>query len=180
MASIIISVVLAIAYIVTYIAQRNLINTKNETIKDLTTRNQELERTSKVSLNVASERGKDMEVFKSLYNPEFLKQYLHMHITVEVNKVKTAAEQQSAQDKRMIEALNDHLNEGISYIAFMLHVEKKYTREQRIKFLHTYFDKGRDIYWYITNQKIESAEKKIAQTQLETPDVPNTPDGTKQ
>jgi hypothetical protein len=64
-------------------------------------------------------------------------------------------------------------------IAFMLHIERKYTREQRIQFFHTYFDKGKDLYWYMTNQKIELIESKKGLIQSETPDASNTLDGTK-
>jgi hypothetical protein len=157
---IVIMLVLAFAYIVTFIAQRNVIKSKNEAIGDLTLRSQELERTSRTSLSVASERSKDIELFKEMYNKDLLKQYLQMNINVEVNKVKAVAEQQSAEDKKMIETMNDYLNEGISYIAFMLYAEKKYSREQRIQFFHTYFDKGKDLYWHMTNQKIELVENR--------------------
>lgn len=179
MADWIIPTVLIILYLITSFHQRNVIRSKNETIKDLTTRNQELERVSNTSLGVASERAKDMGILKEMYSPDFLKQYLEMQITVEVNKVKSSADQQAAEDKRMIASLNEHLNEGISYIAYMLHVERKYTREQRIAFFHTFFDKGKNLYWYITNQKIESIESRINPNQSENSDVPNTLDGIK-
>lgn len=178
-ADIAIMLVLAIAYIWTTIAQAKVINAKNETIRDLTTRNQELDRVRQASSDLANNTAKELQTFKGMFDFDLLKQYMEIHIKVEVDRVKSAAEQQAAHDKRMIESMNDHLNEAISYLAFMLHVERKYTRDQRIKFFHLYFDKGKDLFWYITNQKIEKvekAEKQKNQIQSATPDVSNTPD----
>ena len=157
-ADVAIMVVIAVAYVWTALAQSKVIKSKNETINDLTTRNQEMARVSRASLDVASERVKDTEIFKQMYNPEMLKQYIEINIKNEVDKVKNVAEQQAVNDKEAIQVMNDSLNEGISYIAYMLYVEKKYTKEQRIKFFHTFFDKSKDLYWYITNKKIERIE----------------------
>jgi len=168
---------LAIAYIITFVVQKNLIKAKNETIEDLKVRNQELERTAKASLGVASERTKDVEVFKEMYNPELLKQYVSMNIKVEVDKIKNSAEKQAAEDKEMLKTMELHLNEGVSYIAYMLHVERKYTREQRIQFFHTYFRDGRDLFWYMSNQKIELIEKQKSLTESGSPDGSNIPRG---
>lgn len=57
-------------------------------VESLKSRNEELERTNKSSLNLASERAKDVDNFKNMYDPKYLKEYLNIHVKVEVEKAK--------------------------------------------------------------------------------------------
>lgn len=157
-----IMLVIAIAYIWTTIAQNKVIKAKNETIKSLVTKNEEFERLSKNTLHFASETSNSVKLFKEMFSPDLLEQYTKMQITVEVNKVKDEAAKKADSDRYMIDTMNDHLNEAINYITFILY-QNKYTRDQRIQFFHTYFKKGQDLFWYLTNKRIELIESKKAQ-----------------
>ena len=126
-------------------------------IDSLKSRNEELERTNKSSLSLASERAKDVDNFKNMYDPKYLKEYLQIHVKVEVEKAKDS--QQANLDNEQIKELIGFLNETINFITWYMVAEKKYDRDKRISFLHTFFDKSKDIVWAVSNQKIENLEK---------------------
>ena len=138
-------------------------------IESLKSRNEELERTNKSSLSLVSERSKDVDNFKNMYDPKYFKEYLQIHVKVEVEKAK--ASQQANLDNEQIKELISYLNEAANFIAFYMVAEKKYDREKRISFLHTFFDKSKDIFWWTTNQKIENLEKQKILTQPKNPDA---------
>lgn len=138
-------------------------------VESLKSRNEELERTNKSSLTLASERANDVDAFKKMYDPDYFKKYLDIHVKVEVEKAK--ATQQANLDNEQIKELITFLNEAASFIAFYLHVEKQYDRDKRIKFFHAFFDKSKDLFWWSTNQKIENVEKQKSLTQPKTPDA---------
>lgn len=138
-------------------------------IKSLKSRNEELERTNKSALHLASERTNDIQAFKGMYDPDYFKKYLEIHVKVEVEKAK--ASQQANLDNAQINKLIEYLDEAASFIAFYTYGEKKYDRDNRIKFFHTFFDKSKDLFWAVTNLKIENLENKKILTQPKTPDV---------
>jgi hypothetical protein len=138
-------------------------------IKSLKSRNEELERTNNSSLSLASERAKDVDTFKNMYDPKYLKEYLQIHVKVEVEKAK--ALQQANLDNKQIKDLIDDLNETINFITWYMVAEKKYDREKRISFLHTFFEKSKNLIWAVSNQKIENLEKQNILTESKNPDV---------
>lgn len=131
-------------------------------IKSLKSRNEELERTNKAALQLASERANDVQSFKGMYDPDYFKKYLEIHVKVEVDKA--ISKQQANLDNAQIKELTEYLDEAASYLAFMLYHEKKYDDNQRVSFFHTYFSKSRDLFWYVTKMKIERVEKNNAKT----------------
>lgn len=138
-------------------------------IKSLKSRNEELERTNKAALDLADGRAKDIEVFKGMYDPDYFKKYLEIHVKVEVEKA--TSKQQANLDNAQIKELLEYIDEAAIFISFYVHAEKKYDREKRISFFHTFFDKSKDLFWAVTNAKIEKVEKKISQNQLKNPDA---------
>jgi hypothetical protein len=80
---------------------------------------------------------------------------------VEVDKA--TSQQQANLNEAKIKELIEYLDEAASFIAFYTYTEKKYDRDKRIKFFHAFFDKSKDLFWAVTNMKIEKAEKKNAQ-----------------
>lgn len=169
-ADIVIMLVIAIAYIWTTIAQNRVIQAKNQTIEALVKKNEEFERLNKSTLNFASETSNSVKLYKEMFAPELLEQYTKMQITVEVNKVKDEAAKKADSDKYMIDTMNDHINEAVNYLTFLLY-ERKYTKDEKIQFFHTYFKKGKDLFWYLTDKRIELIENKIAQNKSENPDA---------
>jgi hypothetical protein len=141
---------------------------KRET-KSLKSRNEELERTNKSSLSLAAERANDVQTFKNMYDPTYLKQYLEINIKVEVEKAK--ALQQANLDNEQIKQLIDDLNETINFITWYMVAEKKYDRVQRISFLHTFFETSKNLIWAVSNQKIEKLEKQNILTESKNPDA---------
>ena len=60
-----------------------------------------------ISLSLASERAKDVDTFKNMYDPKYLKEYLEIHVKVEVEKAK--ALQQANLDSEKNKELIDYL-----------------------------------------------------------------------
>lgn len=104
-----------------------------------------------------------------MYDPKYLKEYLQIHVKVEVEKAK--ALQQANLDNEQIKELLDYLNETINFITWYMVAEKKYDRNKRISFIHLFFDKAKDMIWGVSNMKIENLEKQNILTPPKSPDA---------
>lgn len=57
-------------------------------IDSLKSRNEELERTNKSSLSLASERVNDIDAFRKMYDPDYFKKYLDIHVKWKLKRQK--------------------------------------------------------------------------------------------
>lgn len=136
-------------------------------VESLKSRNEELERTNKSSLSLASERAKDVDNFKNMYDPKYLKEYLNIHVKVEVEKAK--ASQQADLNNKQIKELLDYLDETLNFLTWYMVAEKKFDRNKRISFIHLFFKEAKDIVWAVSTMKIERLKKQNILTEPENP-----------